>query len=166
MIVKMKKIHMIVQKKDMVSALESLRELGSVHVEHQELLTGSLLEDRREEVGNLENIIGILKAAVGTGKVEQREASNWSGVVNEILALSVDAERCRESIARRAVRIRRWELWGDFDPKEIEEIADSEIRSAWQPYADKVSKAKEKYVNRVMFSGKCSNFPKIPSRRF
>ena len=43
----MKKIHVIVQKKDIVSALESLRESGSVHVEHEELLTGYQLEDSR-----------------------------------------------------------------------------------------------------------------------
>jgi len=50
MIVPMKKIYVVVQKKDIVPALETLRGLGSIHVEHQEPLTGFQLEERRGEV--------------------------------------------------------------------------------------------------------------------
>ena len=44
MIVPMKKIHIIVQAKDIVSALENLRQVGTVHVEHQENLAGEKIE--------------------------------------------------------------------------------------------------------------------------
>ena len=40
---------------DVVSALESLREAGSVHVEHQEPLRGEQLEHRREEIEALKS---------------------------------------------------------------------------------------------------------------
>ena len=61
MIVPMKKIHLIVQKKDIISALEELRSLGTVHVEPQEELSGYQLEERREEVEILTKAIDILK---------------------------------------------------------------------------------------------------------
>ena len=123
MIISMKKIHMITQKKDIVPALESLRELGSVHVEHQELLKGYQLEERREEVGTLEGVIGILQVGEAVKSAQQKEASDWTEVVNTVLELSAESDRYRENIAKRKIRIRQWEPWGDFNPKEIEELS-------------------------------------------
>ncbi len=123
MIVPMKKIHVIVQKKDIVSALESLRELGSVHVEHQEDLTGYQLEKRREEVGALACVIDILKTAKTENSIDQQEVTDWTEVVNTVLELSGQADQYKESITKRRVKIRQWETWGNFDPKDITELA-------------------------------------------
>lgn len=123
MIVPMKKIHVIVQKKDIVSALESLRELGSVHVEHQEELSGYQLEERREEVEILKQALNILERFDCTLDVPQQEARDWTDTVNEILELWAQIEHYQESIAQRSVQIRQWEPWGDFDPEDIQELA-------------------------------------------
>ncbi len=123
MIVPMKKIHVIVQKKDIVSALESLRELGSVHVEHQEELSGYQLEERREEVEILKQALNILERFDCDLDVPRQEARDWTDTVNEILELWAQIEHYQESIARRGIEIRQWEPWGDFDPKDIQALA-------------------------------------------
>lgn len=123
MIVPMKKIHVIVQKKDIVSALESLRELGSVHVEHQEELSGYQLEERREEVEILKQALNILERFDCNLDVPQQDARDWTDTVNEILELWAQIEHYQESIAQRSGQIRQWEPWGDFDPKDIQELA-------------------------------------------
>src|SRR3989344_1292961 len=123
MIVPMKKLHLIVQRKDIVSSLEILRELGIVHVEHQEELSGYQLEERREEVAMLTQALDILQRFEDKVKVAQQEASDWTDTVNEILGLWAQIEQYQETIALRAVQIRQWELWGDFDPQDIEALA-------------------------------------------
>ncbi len=123
MIVPMKKIHVIVQKKDIASALESLRGLGSVHVEHQEDLTGDQLEERREEIEALKQGIDILRTTGTKGDVKSQEVSDWTEVTNTILELSGQIEHYKESIAKRRIQIRQWEVWGNFDPKDIDELA-------------------------------------------
>jgi len=123
MIVPMKKIHMVVQKKDIIPALETLRDLGSVHVEHQDPLTGYQLEERREEVEILEKTIGILKAHTPKQPIVQKEILDWTEVVNLNLELAAEIEHYKESIAKRQVLISQWEPWGDFNPNDIAVLA-------------------------------------------
>jgi len=117
MIIPMKKIHVIVQKKGIVSALENLRDLGTVHVEHQEALTGYQLTERREEVSILTQALDILKATKVVA--EQKECADWTESVNKVLELSAEIEHFIESINKRKVQISQWEVWGHFDPQDI-----------------------------------------------
>lgn len=123
MIVPMKKLHVIVQKKDIVSVLEILRELGSVHVEHQEALSGYQLEERREEVEVLKQSLDILQRVGGKSHVPQKDSCDWTEVVNSVLELSGEIEHDKESIAKREIQIRQWKPWGDFNPADIQELA-------------------------------------------
>ncbi len=123
MIVPMKKIHLIVQKKDIVCALESLRDLATVHVEHQEELSGYQLEERREEVKILTQAMDILQRLEGSTKMPQEDSCDWTEVVNSILELSGEIEHAKESIAKREIQIRQWKPWGDFNPADIQELA-------------------------------------------
>ena len=123
MIVPMKKLHLIVQKKDITSALSSLRELGSVHIEHQEELSGYQLEERREEVAILKEALDILQRFECKLQVPQKETPDWTDVVTDIQKLYTEIEHSQETIIQREVQIRQWEPWGDFDPKDIEVLA-------------------------------------------
>ena len=123
MIVPMKKLHMIVQNKDIVAALESLRGLGSVHVEHQELPASERIEEHRRDVENLESAIRVLQAAKAGENVDGREAADWRGTVKTILESSEEAETRREEIAKRQVKIGQWELWGNFDPEDVDKLS-------------------------------------------
>lgn len=118
MIVSMKKIHLIVQKKDVVSALETVRDLGVVHVEHQDELTGFQLTERREEVGMLENVLRILRECLDPSS-EQKEYTDWTELANQILKYNADIEHSRESMASRQVLIDKWQPWGRFDLSHI-----------------------------------------------
>jgi len=122
MIVPMKKVHIIVQKKDVTSALGSLRELGSIHVEHQEPLTGYQLEERREEVEILERAIRILEKHKGDKPAEQKPANDWTEIVNTILELSAKFDHYSEAVAKRQAMIAQWEPWGHFEPKDIDAL--------------------------------------------
>jgi V/A-type H+/Na+-transporting ATPase subunit I len=121
LIVPMKKIHLIVQKKDIISALDNLRDLGTVHVEHQEALTGYQLTERREEVNMLKRVIDVLRPI--KSDIQQEIFIDWTELVNKILKLLAEIDHYKESIAKRQMLINRWEPWGDFDPQEIEELA-------------------------------------------
>lgn len=123
MIVPMKKVHVVVQKKDIISALETLRDLGTVHVEHQEELSGYQLEERREEVEILKQALDILQRFECKLKAPQQDARDWTDIVNEILELSAQIEHYKESVTPRETQIRQWEPWGDFDPQDIEALA-------------------------------------------
>lgn len=123
MIVAMKKLHLIVQTKDIVCALESVRELGSVHVEHQEELSGYQLAQRREEVQILKQALEILQRFGCRLNVPQQDPHDWTDVVTDIQKLYAEIEHYQETIAQREIQIRQWEPWGDFDPKDIEALA-------------------------------------------
>ncbi|MCK4881894.1 MAG: hypothetical protein KAS92_02610 [Candidatus Omnitrophica bacterium] len=123
MIVPMKKLHMIVQNKDIVAALESLRGLGSVHVEHQELPASERIEEHRRDIEDLKGAIRVLQAAKAGENGDGREAADWRGTVKTILELSEEAETRREEIAKRQVKIGQWELWGNFDPEKVDELS-------------------------------------------
>ncbi|VAX38034.1 hypothetical protein MNBD_UNCLBAC01-732, partial [hydrothermal vent metagenome] len=120
MIVPMKKVHVVVQKKDIVAALENLRDLGTVHVEHQEALTGYQLTERREEVKILMQALEILKQ--NKVSVEQKLCTDWTESVNKVLELSAEIERYTESMFKRQTLISQWDVWGDFNPKDIRDL--------------------------------------------
>ncbi|MFA6378946.1 MAG: hypothetical protein WCX16_04095, partial [Candidatus Omnitrophota bacterium] len=57
----MKKIFLIVQGKDASSALTQLRDLGTVHVEHQKLPEGQKISVLKDEVAKLKILVEYLK---------------------------------------------------------------------------------------------------------
>ena len=153
MIVPMKKIHLVVQKKDSLSALESLRELGSIHVEHQEDLTGAPLEQRREDLDTLARAIDILKAAQTEKDRAQKKASQQDEIVGKILDLSAEIDRYKEAIAKRQTQISQWEAWGHFDPKDVEELLSSGIKvQLCMIPKDKKKDAPEDIILKTMYS--------------
>ncbi|MBI3618350.1 MAG: hypothetical protein HY210_09120 [Candidatus Omnitrophica bacterium] len=123
MIVPMKKLHVIVQKKDIVPALSSMRDLGIVHVEHQEELSGYQLEERREEVAMLTQALDILQRFECKDRVPQKESDDWTDVVTDIQKLYAQIGHYQESIAQRSSQIRQWKPWGNFDPGDIQALA-------------------------------------------
>ena len=125
MIVKMKKLHLIMQKKDVSNALEDLRDIGSLHVEPLEVypeLEGSdlYLESKRitQALVTLENY-----------KAENRQESftNFKATVDVIESAFLEYERLTKSVDDRATRIKQWEPWGDFEPQDIRDLVESNI---------------------------------------
>jgi V/A-type H+-transporting ATPase subunit I len=123
MIVPMKKIHVIVQTKDIVPALEDLRGLGVLHVEHQEELSGYQLEERRDEVAVLQQALNVFERLGRQADGPQIKVPDWTDSVGDVLKLWAEIEHDKETIAQRAVEIRGWQPWGNFDPKDIQGLA-------------------------------------------
>ncbi len=125
MIVPMKKIHLIVQKKDESVALESLRDFGSLHVEHQAPLGGERLVELKEEVKRLENVISFLRQKKENGS--QESCPDWQKECCHILEWLDDIEDLKENIFKRQVAISQWEAWGNFEPQDIKALEDKGV---------------------------------------
>ena len=119
MIVKMKKIHMIVQHKDVMDALLQLRSLGVVHVEHQESLSGHQhLNHLREDVALLKRVTDALSTV--KGDPDQKRSTDWRSKAEEIAKEMNEVETLAEDVAKRKPVIAQWEPWGDFNPADID----------------------------------------------
>lgn len=122
MIVKMKKIHLVTQTADIPSTLEALRNLGVVHIEHQEELAGYQIAERREEVRVLIQVIEILEKT-GTPSAAQSLTEDWTEVANAVLKDVAEIEQLKDAMVRRQNLITQWEPWGHFQPRDIQELA-------------------------------------------
>ncbi len=125
MIVSMKKIHLIVQKKDVESALERLADLGTVHVEHSQAPTGKTVAKARETVEILDQVIRVLESK--KNRQEQQPCDDWKEKATEVLDLQALNNQHQEFIDKRAMRIAKCEEWGNFEPQDIRDLAEKGI---------------------------------------
>jgi len=123
MIVPMKKIHIIVQAKDIVSALENLRQVGTVHVEHQENLAGEKIEILKKDLKEIHQVVEILKDA--SKNILQEHCPQWKEKITEIMACLSQKDSLREDMENRRSLIAQWQSWGDFNPQDIKALEDN-----------------------------------------
>lgn len=121
MIVPMKKIHLIVQKKDVAASLEKLAELGLVHIENCQIPEGKPVECARETVEILDQVLAILSPI--KDKKAPENCGDWKEKATEILDLQALINQHQEFIDKRVKRIEKWEAWGDFEPQDIRDLA-------------------------------------------
>ncbi len=113
----MKKIHVLVVAKEAVPALEELRSLGLLHVEHFSEPKGGRLLEVKERFAEVEKALSFIEKypdAAGADK-------NKTGVAaaREMIELSLEADRLKERLLKTTASFERWAGWGDFDPKDI-----------------------------------------------
>jgi len=116
MIVKMKKITLVVQSKDISVTLERLRGLGLLHVEHVNQPKGEDIIKMKEERGHAVEAIGILPAVENQKPLVKDKESN---IISRILDLLDEKETLIEKLHKIKHEISVWEEWGDFDPRVI-----------------------------------------------
>jgi V/A-type H+-transporting ATPase subunit I len=126
-IVKMKKLFLVVLKKDVIDVLAKLRTLGSVHVEHQEPLKGYDLNEFRQEVDELEKVTTTLIDL--KQEAPQEIVEDWREPTNLILERLAEIDRYHESILKRNQLILQWEPWGSFNVNDIESLKEKEIKT-------------------------------------
>jgi len=124
MIVKMKKITLVTQSKDLGVTLEHLRDLGLLHVEHENLPAGEGIVKMKEDRLRVIEAIGILPAAENQKPLKGKE----DDVVSKILDHLDEKETLIEKLHRIKHEINIWEEWGDFDPGIIESMRGNGIR--------------------------------------
>lgn len=120
MIVPMKKIFLVVQNKDVVPVMKTLRNVGTVHVEHEQKPSGSHVHELKEETQILKRVISTLSQVEKCP--EQIGVDDWEEKADEILSLVGVINQCTEDMARRQGVIAQWEPWGDFRPTDIESL--------------------------------------------
>lgn len=120
MITKMKKIHIIVEKKDVTFALERLRDLGVVHIEHQDDLKSPAISELKDEMDVLIKVDTTLRAQ--KTKVNQKKSENLDARVDLILERLDAMESLGEEIVSLNRQIKYWEEWGDFEPADIQAL--------------------------------------------
>jgi len=123
MIVSMKKIYLVLQEKDTSVALESLRQLGIIHVEYEKTPEGPRISEIKEEVQILTKVIGVLSSEGARQSSEQLSFQDWKAKAAEILAAQAELHQLTEDIAKRQALISQWEPWGDFNPQEVVQLA-------------------------------------------
>jgi V/A-type H+/Na+-transporting ATPase subunit I len=130
MIVAMKKVSIICQNKDAAETVNSLRSLGVVHVEHQQVPQGSDIAALQEDIGLADAALGIL-SRYAPEHVEavhaQKHHADWKVSSRHIVDLEKRLDQLREYSRALKVKISEWEQWGDGDPEKIESLSHRNI---------------------------------------
>lgn len=131
MIVPMKKIFVVVQKKDAAQAVRRLKDLGVVHPELETKPLPEHCQELRKAGERLNAAIDILlhsplgaankKSSTGiSGALTKEAVTNGDGQVSVILSLDERRRHLKEEVAKRQALIDEWTPWGDFEPKDLE----------------------------------------------
>ena len=120
MIVPMKKIFLVVQKKDVPETLHALKDAGIVHVEYSQTPTGDELDKTSEDIQMIEQASVVLK---GDPKKQQPlERKEWKEKAQRILVLRMTIEALQDDVSKSQALIQEWEKWGNFEPEDIETL--------------------------------------------
>ncbi len=124
MIVKMKKIILITQSKDIDSTLESVRRLGLLHVEHENAPLGENIAALKEKLNHILKAIAVLHDIKNQAISDNKE----DVLIDEIAGLLDEKETLAEELQILKRDIEIWNEWGDFDPEAIEGLETKNIR--------------------------------------
>ena len=124
MIVKMKKIILITQSKDIDSTLESVRRLGLLHVEHENAPLRGNIAVLKEKLNRVSKAIAVLPDIKNHAISDNKE----DNLIDEIAGLLDKKETLAEELQILKRDIEIWNEWGDFDPEAIEGLETKNIR--------------------------------------
>jgi V/A-type H+-transporting ATPase subunit I len=126
MIVPMKKAVVIVQAKDADDALENLRSLGLLHIEHQQPPKGSGINSLLDDLALISQAINILSAVEylkSSASKSNKELPDWKFTSQHIIDSQKRLQRLDEYSRAVKNNISQWETWGDFNPERLEDLA-------------------------------------------
>jgi len=130
MIVAMKKVSVIVQSKDAQSAINRLRSLGVLHVEHQQAPKGDDISRAQEGIALFERALNILSEPEFTEKIaslSNETSGDCKAAARHIVDLRKRLEQLKEFSISLKNGINQWESWGDFNPDTIKELGEKGI---------------------------------------
>lgn len=122
MIVPMKKVAVLVESKDSKPAVERLRGLGVLHVEHQQLPKGGDLNVLQEDLHLVEEALRILSQEeflAQDASFDEQGLSDWRFTAQHILDSHKRLNQLRDFALTLKNKISFWEAWGDFEPQPI-----------------------------------------------
>lgn len=129
MIIKMKKATILVQDKDAKVAAAKLRALGLLHIEHQTVPQGKELNVLQEELALINEAETILSMPELDGKVTEHKqlAGDWKITAKHIIDIYKRLDHLKDYSRRLNSQIEAWQLWGDFEPQAIKDLATAGI---------------------------------------
>lgn len=130
MIVPMKKIFVLTQQRDVSAIVKSLRDLGVVHVENQEIPGGEDINSLHEDLVVIEKAISILAAQEFYEKCDLTSAKmikDWRLAAKHLVDAKSRYDQLLEYSASLKEKISQWMPWGDFDPASVVELAGNDI---------------------------------------
>lgn len=131
MIVPMKKATVFVQSKDADGAINELRSLGILHVEHHKPPAGKEIETITNDISMLNEAIHILseqafinKTAAETGAKTPPPAKDWRSAALHIIDARKRFEQLKEYSVTLKALVNEWKHWGDFEPEAIRGLSE------------------------------------------
>lgn len=125
MIVPMKKIFLLILESEKTKALETLRNLGVLHLEsisgNSELLDD--LRQTREIIFKSLSILPESRQPGNTGSVSP-DRNTVVEVAKRIINLQEKGKTAEEEINHIKKELERLDVWGDFNPKDLEYLKD------------------------------------------
>ncbi len=118
MIVEMKKIYVVLEDKEIHAALDSLAEVGVLHVEHDTLPKGDRVERLRLEIARMEEVLNILTPL--KGHTMQVPCEKWEQMFIDVLTAAERSKSLEEEVIDLESQFHRWQRWGDLNPSDIE----------------------------------------------
>jgi V/A-type H+-transporting ATPase subunit I len=116
MIVRMKKITVLVQSKDVDSTLNALGKAGVLHIEHENVPLSDTVTNLGEKYKSLLGAMEVLPDIHS----QKDTATNLEAIVHTVLGLNDEKEVMLENLKRIKRDIELWKEWGSFDPELIE----------------------------------------------
>ena len=129
MIVPMKKVVIITQGKDALSAINSLRALGVLHVEHKQPPKSKDISVLQENIVLLNQSLTILSGVkiVPKKSALHRKTTDGQLIARHIIDLYKHKEQLTEYLRTLSIRIKQYEQWGDFNPQDLVDLARKNI---------------------------------------
>jgi len=120
MIVKMKKISVILEDKEIRAALIALAETGVVHLEHLETPRGEELDLLKEEHARLMDVLNVLRQV--SPRPEQEAGTHIKQLFINVATSLQEIQELDERILDYQTQINHWEPWGNFDPQDFHRL--------------------------------------------
>lgn len=130
MIVPMKKIAIIVQSEESGRALQRLRSLGALHLEHQSPPSGKNIDSIKDDIASLDKVVNILSSPELAGKSGVRGVrflKDWRFTAQHILTTVARVDHLNEYSRSLIAQVAAWENWGDFDPGALLSLSDKGV---------------------------------------
>ena len=123
MIVKMKKISVIVQARDIDPTLKNLAGLGALHIEHQRPPVNEDIAFFKEKYDSLSRAIGMLPDSDAAAEIHDRPHE----LIHDVVEMIDKKQILVKGIKNIKKDIGLWEEWGDFDLKIIYELEEKHV---------------------------------------
>ncbi len=130
MIVPMKKVSILCLSSDTEDVVAKLRGLGVLHVEHTQQPKGDDISSLTDDIGLVKEALAVLSEKEFLDNKCKDDPSvpvDWRTVARRIIADRKRFDQLNDYSYNMWANIAKWKLWGDFDPKQITNLAEKNI---------------------------------------